>query len=207
MNRERRLAGGNSYGKDLSFDAARFLRARLARSGAASWLDIGCGSGRALIEAAQLFGDPSGGLRITGIDLAGMFDEYPAELSPLELLETAIEDFEPPGKFDLITSVHGLHYIGDKLAVLQKAARWLKTDGFFTANLELQNLKLAGKRRSPRTFSAFLRKVGFVVDSRKHLLLLPGSRRFDLPFRYLGADDQTGPNSTGQPVVDSYYEL
>jgi len=26
------------------------------------------------------------------------------------------------------------------------------------------------------------------------------------PFRFLGADDTTGPNYTGQPVVNSYYE-
>lgn len=26
-----------------------------------------------------------------------------------------------------------------------------------------------------------------------------------LPYAYLGADDGTGPNYTGQPAVDSYY--
>ena len=29
----------------------------------------------------------------------------------------------------------------------------------------------------------------------------------DLPYRYLGADDRAGPNYTGQPAVDSYYEM
>ena len=29
----------------------------------------------------------------------------------------------------------------------------------------------------------------------------------NLPYRYLGADDQAGPNYTGQPAVDSYYEV
>jgi hypothetical protein len=28
-----------------------------------------------------------------------------------------------------------------------------------------------------------------------------------LPYRYLGADDQAGPNYTGQPAVDSHYEV
>jgi SAM-dependent methyltransferase len=207
MNRERRLAGSNSYRKDLFFDATDFLRKRLTNSEPAAWLDIGCGSGRALIEAARVLEDFSGNWQITGIDLAGMFYEYPAALSNLKLIETAVEDFDPPRQFDLITSVHGLHYIGDKLAIIRKAARWLKADGFFAANLELQNLKLAGKRNSARAFSAFLRKAGFTVDSRKHLISLPGKRDFDLPFTYLGADDKTGPNYTGQPVVDSYYEL
>jgi len=28
----------------------------------------------------------------------------------------------------------------------------------------------------------------------------------DMPYRYVGADDGPGPNYTGQPAVDSYYE-
>ncbi len=33
-----------------------------------------------------------------------------------------------------------------------------------------------------------------------------GPRKLDLPYRYLGADDRSGPNYTGQPAVTSYYE-
>lgn len=33
-----------------------------------------------------------------------------------------------------------------------------------------------------------------------------GTGALALPFRYLGADDGAGPNSTGQSVVDSHYE-
>ena len=206
MNRERGISGSNSYRKDLSFDVTAFLREKTAAAEKVSWLDIGCGTGRALIEAARDFKDCAGNLRIIGIDLAGMFHPCPAELKHLKLLETPVEDFEPPEKFDLITSVHNLHYIGDKLAVINKAAGWLKTDGYFAANLELRNLKLAGKQDSSKTFAGLLRKAGFVVDNRKHLITLQGNRNFDPPFRYLGADDKAGPNSTGQPVVDSYYE-
>ncbi|GAB3891420.1 hypothetical protein GCM10029964_064560 [Kibdelosporangium lantanae] len=32
-----------------------------------------------------------------------------------------------------------------------------------------------------------------------------GHRQVHLPVQYLGADDQAGPNYTGQPAVNSYY--
>lgn len=214
MNRGRGLAGSNSYQKDLSFNPVEFLLERLENQESVSWLDIACGEGRALIEAATvLAGDPSPekrskNLQITGIDLAGMFGASPPGLKHLRLQELPVEDYEPEGEeFDLITSVHGLHYIGDKLSVIQKAAGWLKKDGIFLANLELTNLKLAGKGNPSRTFSAFFRKQSFDLDLRKHLLKLQGRRQFDLPFSYLGADDKAGPNSTGQPAVDSYYQF
>jgi SAM-dependent methyltransferase len=118
-----------------------------------------------------------------------------------------IEDFKPTQEFDLITCVHGLHYLGDKLSVIQKAASMLKEDGVFIANLELKSLKILGKQNSNKTFSDFLRKQKFTVDNRRHLLILRGKRNFDLPFEYLGADDQVGPNYTGQAAVDSYYKF
>ena len=213
MNRERGIAGKNSYEKDLSFNPLEFLQKRLLKNEPVSWLDICCGTGRALIEAAHFFAgfgqaeNLSGKLQITGIDLAGMFQEYPAELKYLKLLESAVEEFEPRQKFDLITCVHGLHYVGDKLSIIQKAARLLKEDGIFLANLELRNLKLVEKQNSHQVFSDFFRQQGFAVDTRKHLLSLKDQRNFDLPFSYLGADDKAGPNSTGQPAVDSYYKI
>ena len=33
-----------------------------------------------------------------------------------------------------------------------------------------------------------------------------GRMTIDLPYRYLGTDDRAGPNYTGQPAVDLYYE-
>lgn len=213
MNRGRGCLGANSYQKDLSFNPLEFLTERLAKRKSVTWLDLCCGEGRALIEAARFFAEiertanPPNQLRITGVDLAGMFREYSPELKNLRLLETSVEDFEPVQEFDLITCVHGLHYLGDKLSILQKAARLLKSDGLFRANLELQNLKLIEKPNSSRIFSAFLRKQGFIIDHRKHLLTLQDKRNFEIPFEYLGADDQAGPNSTRQPVIDSYYKF
>ena len=50
-----------------------------------------------------------------------------------------------------------------------------------------------------------MRGAGLGYDLRKRLVVCRGRKAMDLPYRYLGADDQAGPNSTGQPAVDSYY--
>jgi SAM-dependent methyltransferase len=211
MNRERGCQGKNSYQKDLFFNPLEFPKERIKNGKPVSWLDIGCGEGCALIEAAKILADLEGietrNLQIIGIDLAGMFQEFSSELKYLSLLETAVEDFEPSQKFDLITCVHSLHYIGDKLSVIRKAACWLKDDGIFLANLELKNLKLLGEENSRKIFSDFLNKQGFTIDGRRHLLMLEGYKIFELPFEYVGADDQAGPNYTGQPAVNSYYKF
>ncbi|MBS1792763.1 MAG: class I SAM-dependent methyltransferase [Acidobacteria bacterium] len=211
MNRGRNCLGGNSYRKDLAFDCVEFMKARLRENGRARWLDVGCGEGRALVEAAQILKDAEkrealpADWRITGLDLAGMFREIPKDLENLRLVETAVEDFREDGEFDLVTAVHSLHYVGDKLGAICALTRRLAQAGLFRANLELQNLRLEGKPDAKRVFAAFLRKEGFVVDPRKHLIALDGPRNFEIPFEFLGADDRAGPNSTGQPVVDSYY--
>jgi hypothetical protein len=46
--------------------------------------------------------------------------------------------------FDLITCVHGLHYVCDKLGLIARAASWLVEDGRFVANLALDNLRFSG---------------------------------------------------------------
>lgn len=55
MNRDRQLAGVNSYARELGFDPLAFLSSRLGGQGlhaGAGWLDLCCGAGRALIQAA-----------------------------------------------------------------------------------------------------------------------------------------------------------
>jgi hypothetical protein len=53
MNRERVCVGKNSYARELSFDPIAFLKSRVETQGQAAWLDLCCGRGRALIEAAE----------------------------------------------------------------------------------------------------------------------------------------------------------
>lgn len=100
MDRERSLSGSNGYGRELGVDILAELVGRAARSDCVGWLDLCCGSGRALVEAAQL-------VAATG----------------------SMTEWVPDGRFDLLTSVHGLHYVGDELGALVRAASWLMQDG------------------------------------------------------------------------------
>ena len=198
MNRGRNCFGKNSYEKELSFPILDFLKFRSQTA----WLDICCGQGNALIEAAAFFKKQDFKPNIIGVDLAGMFQDVPPESNFLQLIETTFENYKTDTNFDLITCVHGLHYIGDKLAFLQKAVAMLKTDGVFLANLAFANFKFTdGKSK----ITKILRKNGFEYDSKKHLLICKGKKKLQFDFKYLGADDGAGANYTKQAVVDSYY--
>jgi hypothetical protein len=75
MNRERGLLGVNSYQRALGFDPLAFLRGRLAEAGGASWLDLCCGEGNALIQAAGLLaGEAEGRAVVVGVDLVGRLE-------------------------------------------------------------------------------------------------------------------------------------
>ena len=78
-----------------------------------------------------------------GVDLVGMFLRPDPGLTCLRLVEASLSTWRPDRTFDLITCVHGLHYVGDKLGLIARAASWLAEDGLFVANLDLANLKLA----------------------------------------------------------------
>lgn len=207
MNRERRLGGSNGYGKELRFEPLAVLRELSAANEAAAWLDLCCGSGRALGEAAEL-AKREGWLDrmvIVGVDLVRDARWTEAESRGVELIEASLSTWEPRRSFDLITCVHGLHYIGDKLGLILRAASWLTKLGRLVANLDLDNLKIEGSRSAARSVTGALRSVGIEYDSRRKLVSCAGGQRASLPFEYLGADDLAGPNYTGQAAVDSYY--
>ena len=46
-------------------------------------------------------------------------------------MEAPLRHFEPVDAFDLVTCVHGLHYVGDKLGLVARAAPRLVEDGWF----------------------------------------------------------------------------
>jgi SAM-dependent methyltransferase len=209
MNRERGLAGRNSYARDLSLDPLKFLRARLESRAHVAWLDLCCGTGRALIEAARRLTAEGLDARVSliGVDLVSMFDPSPAAQVCLHLCEASVTTWEPDRRFDLITCVHGLHYVGDKLRMLQRAASWLDVDGLLLAHLDFDNLRLANGQADRRVFRKVLREQGLVYRDHKHLLCCQGRRTLHLPYVYLGADDRAGPNYTGQDAVNSYYRL
>ncbi|XVQ13225.1 class I SAM-dependent methyltransferase [Spirillospora sp. CA-255316] len=201
MNRERSLTGSNGYGRELGLDIAAELSAPPGGM-PARWLDLCCGTGRALFEAAALLG---GAVEIVGVDLAGHF--VPAAVPRgLTLVEASVTAWAPEGRFDLITSVHGLHYVGDKLGVLARAASWLTGDGLLVASFDARSVRLGDGTAGSRRLTAELRRQGFAYDARRRRISLRGHREVAFPYRYLGADDAAGPNYTGQPAVDSFYE-
>ncbi|MFC5824394.1 methyltransferase domain-containing protein [Nonomuraea insulae] len=220
MNRERRLAG---YNRELGVDIAGVLRTTKTRP--ARWLDLCCGSATALAEAAHLLGDD---VEITGVDLVDFFacppnpprlhlitasatTWHPASTAPdpgTELAATTASGLataHPDAPYDLITCVHGLHYLGDKLALLARIPGWLTDDGLFVANFDVHSIRLEDGTPAGRRLTSALRSQGLAYDGRTRRIRCPGRRAINLPYRYLGANDQAGPNYTGQPAVDSHY--
>jgi hypothetical protein len=111
----------------------------------------------------------------------------------------------PDADYDLITCVHGLHYIGDKLGLIQRATTWLKWDGLFIAHLDYNNLRLDDGRSTAVVIGKELRHAGLEYRRHKRILVCQGQKTLDLPYHYLGADDAAVPNFTGQPAVNSHY--
>lgn len=202
MNRERGLDGVNSYARDLGLHPLDRLRPTLAEHGAAAWLDLCCGQGRALAEAAVQAPD---GLEMVGVDLVDHFDPGASALDGLTLVTASIAQWQPDRAFDLITCVHGLHYVGDKLGVLARVLTWLSPGGTFAAHLDLASIRLADGTPATRLVRRLLREAGIAYDARRRIVTRTGPVVLDLPLEYAGADDQAGPNYTGQPAVDSYY--
>jgi trans-aconitate methyltransferase len=208
MNRERVLIGSNGYDRELGFNPCDRVCARLEHQPTARWLDLCCGQGRALIEAAAWahargLGDR---VEIVGVDLAGMFAQPPRELQTLRFVQASLNSWRPEREFDVITCVHGLHYIGDKLGLLARAASWLTSEGVLAASLGLENFRDPLGRPAARGIAQALRQAGFTYHARARRIHCEGRRDVAFPFRYVGADDEAGPNYTGQPAVHSYYE-
>ena len=206
MNRERDLLGSNGYDRELGFNPLDFLKGRIATGHPAAWLDLCCGTGKALIQAAGFVQGEGLNVEIVGVDLVGMFAPTDSSLSCLRLVGAPLSIWRPERRFDLITCVHGLHYVGDKLGLVARAASWLVEDGLFVANLDLHNLKFADGELAGRPVAVDLRRSGLEYDRRRRRVMCRGRKVVDMSYRYLGADDRAGPNYTGQPAVDSYSE-
>jgi len=100
MNRERGLEGVNSYARELGFHPLKAL------APGQGWLDLCCGSGRALIEASR-----KGTYDLVGVDLVDYFDvDNFGSGGGATLITASLATWLPGRSFDLITCVHGLHY-------------------------------------------------------------------------------------------------
>lgn len=197
MNRKRVANGVNSYEKDLFFDPSKFLNDRLAEKGAVKWLDLCCGEGNALIQYAKSLSAQTG-VTLKGIDLVDQFQEIPAGVNCLEFEVRSLLEWVAEDQYDLITCVHGIHYVGDKLQVLANVLAALQRDGIFIANIDPNNIQGLDIKK--------LFAVNAIdYNARRKLLTCTGPRHIDITWTYVGADDQTGPNYTGQEAVTSYY--
>lgn len=208
MNRRRQLVGVNSYERELGFRPLDALRERLTdphrvTGPRVAWLDVCCGAGLAAGECARGLA----GADVVGLDLVDAFEPDLASVPNLELVVGSVLEWEPGRRFDVITCVHGLHYVGDKLAALTRLASWLQPDGMFVADFDPSSVRLADGRPAGRALIGSLRAAGFDVDTRRRRIRLDGGCVVELPYAYLGADPHAGPNYTGQPAVHSYYVL
>jgi len=207
MNRERKAFGVNSYEKEIPLNPVDFLTSRQQQE-TIHWTDLCCGTGNALIQAAAYFKEKtlSKKLSIHGIDLVDHFSAYPPN-SMLELSQLNLSYWNPTKKSDLITCIHGLHYIGDKLGLILQAAAALKKDGVFIGNLDLRNIRMEGMAHSEKAILAFFKRNKIAYNKRKKIIKIEGHQLISATFLYVGADDKAGPNYTGQAAVNSYYKL
>ena len=206
MNRQRGSSGVNSYEKELGLTPEIFLSERINHFGHATWLDLCCGEGRALVQAANYFRQKGmqEKINLQGIDLIGDFPSIQDQVPSIQWVQRSLHDWQPVGPYDLITIVHGLHYIGDKLKLIEKAVNSLREGGLFVGHLDLDNLAIENKNHG-RFFKTLFMHQGFVYNGRTKLLQHPGSVPVTFNLDYLGADDSTGPNYTGQEAVTSCY--
>ena len=106
MNHERNLHGSNGYDKELRCDPLDVLRSVAAENGQASWLDLCCGTGKALIQATSTLESEGVTIDIVGVDLAGLF--LPADSKRLRLVQASLTDWEWPCKKSCVSYQHSV---------------------------------------------------------------------------------------------------
>jgi SAM-dependent methyltransferase len=208
MNRERNLFGSNSYEKELNLNPITYLIGKLSSKSNVAWLDICCGSGKALTQAAEDLNKKNleNRIKIIGIDLVSFFYPMNKDLTCLELIVKSILDYNPSLKFDLITCVHGLHYLGDKLSIIAKITSWLTDDGLFLANIDPNSFCDENSSSIAKPITKMLKTQGVNYNNKKHLISCQGKKLVSFPYYYLGASDLAGANYTKQPAINSYYK-
>jgi trans-aconitate methyltransferase len=208
MNRKRKASGVNSYEKELKVKPEVFLEKCIRKTGNVKWLDICCGEGKALIQTAEFLA--AKGLQdkaiLKGVDLVDAFQTIPAAITCVEFEVRSMVDWISSAQYDLITSVHGLHYIGDKLKVLSRILERLSEQGLFIANLDLNNIHFQNGDAGTYLKNTF-KQYNVEYNSRTRLLSCKGPRYIDFKVTYKGANDAAGPNYTGQDAVCSVYEV
>lgn len=206
MNRERQAIGINSYEKDIGLNPLTFLQKKIDKK-LVRWMDLCCGKGNALIQSAKILEGKglSEQFDLNGIDLVDFFSD-PGKLN-VNLEVQNLENWVAQKEYDLISIVHGLHYVGDKISLIAKAISALQPGGLFIANLDIENIKIEGIQDSKSVVRDFLNSQQIEYNARRKTIRSSRKEIDTDMFLYLGADDKAGPNYTGQEVVNSYYAL
>ena len=151
-----------------------------------------CGSGRALIQAARHVREAGlpGRVELAGVDRRTPSTRCLVRCRALTWPARSVAAWEPARSFDLITCVHGLHYVGDKLALLTRAASWLTPDGRLVADLDLSAVNVAGRPSPGDCGPACGRPASTTVPAGTRS---PASARARSGFRTLTSARTTGP--------------
>jgi len=208
MNRERNANGINSYEKEFKFKPEAFLVNHIDKFGQVKWLDICCGQGKALIQVATYLSNKNlqHKAALKGIDLVDSFLPILPSVTCLQFEVKSAVEWASGEAYDLITCVHGLHYIGDKLKVLKTAMASLTSNGLFIANLDLKNIMI-GNGDAQNHMKSIFKNNTVQYNARTRIIQCNGPRSIDFGVQYKGASDQAGPNYTGQEAVNSFYDL
>lgn len=130
----------------------------------------------------------------------------PPDITCIDLEIKSMVEWTSSEQYDLITSVHGIHYIGDKLKVLSMILARLSEKGLFIANLDLNNIHFLNGD-ADKYLKDIFKQNNVQYNSRTRLLTCKGPRQISFNATYKGANDEAGPNYTGQDSVCSVYEL
>ena len=161
------------------------------------------------MEAGEQFAASEWGhqVQIVGVDLVEMFTPENAPGVTLTAADVAAFTLDRPA--DLITCVHGLHYLGDKLGFLQHAYAMLAPGGLLLANLDADNLRASGADSSVwRQAVRHAGNGGVTLDFKGHVLRIERTGvTLDFGVTFQGATVSEQPNYTGITVIDSWYSL
>lgn len=210
MNRQRQLIGINSYEEDLQYDIVAFLEAKFIQvNRPIRWLDVCCGEGRALLQASQLFATfiEEERLKITGLDLVNYFHPKLQQVEGVDLYVSPINTWQTSHSFDLITVVHGFHYIGDKLATFCKLGLLMEEKGLLLANFDTESIAIKNIGQSHFDLKKALKLQGIYYDNQNKILRCEGSKNLNFPLLYQGGDDTNYTTYTGMKGVKSYYSF
>lgn len=205
MNRKRQASGVNSYEKEFKFKPEEYLVSKIQKFGHTSWLDLCCGEGNALIQTANYFNGKGlqHKIKLKGVDLLSLFKPISPNLVGVALESGSVVNYKISEKFDLITCCHGIHYLGDKLQVIENSINNLNSEGLFIANLDLRNIEIKGE--SSDFIKKQFRNFGIEYNSRTRIMKKFGPAEVTFELDYLGANDTAGPNYSGQDAVNSFY--